>query len=80
MFVKYNVELTEPQIESPDLEEEKKLVSLPLKTISRFILNENVPFTIEDTMLFVEFFNRNGKNWGSTGGKITARRCDRLRR
>lgn len=67
MFVKYNVELTEPQIESPDLEEEKKLVSLPLKTISRFILNENVPFTIEDTMLFVEFFNRNGKNWELPG-------------
>ena len=57
-FVKPPIELTEPQIERPELEEERKLVSLPLKTVSRFI--STVPYTIEDTMLFIEFFNRNG--------------------
>lgn len=67
IFVKYKAELTEPQIESPDLEEEKKLVSLPLKSFSRFISREKVPFIIEDTMLFIEFFNRNGKQWELPG-------------
>lgn len=62
-FIKYRVELTEPQIE--DVEEESKLVSFPLKSISRFI--NNVPYTIEDTMLFVEYFNRNGRKWELPG-------------
>ena len=64
-FVKLSVELTEPQIEEPNLEEERKLVSLPLKSVSRFI--NTVPYVIEDTMLFVEFFNRNGKQWELPG-------------
>lgn len=64
-FVKPPIELTEPQIEKPELEEERKLVSLPLKTVSRFI--NTVPYAIEDTMLFVEFFNRNGKQWELPG-------------
>lgn len=64
-FVTPPIELTEPQIEKPEKEEEKKLVSLPLKTISRFITN--VPYVIEDTMLFVEYFNRNGDNWELPG-------------
>lgn len=64
-FVTPPVELTEPQIEKPELEEERKLVSLPLKSVSRFI--NTVPYTIEDTMLFVEFFNRNGNNWELPG-------------
>ena len=64
-FVKPQIELTEPQIEKPVLEEEKKLVSMPLKNISRFV--SNVPYAIEDTMLFVEHFNRNGDNWELPG-------------
>ena len=64
-FVTPPIELTEPQIEKPELEEERKLVSLPLKLVSRFI--NTVPYTIEDTMLFVEFFNRNGKKWELPG-------------
>lgn len=64
-FVTPPIELTEPQIEKPELEEERKLVSLPLKSVSRFI--NTVPYTIEDTMLFVEFFNRNGNNWELPG-------------
>lgn len=59
------IELTEPQVEKPELAEERKLVSLPLKTVSRFI--NKVPYVIEDTMLFVEFFNRNGKSWELPG-------------
>lgn len=58
LFVKPPIELTEPQVEIPELEAERKLVSLPLKAISRFITT--VPYTIEDTMLFIEFFNRFG--------------------
>ena len=64
-FAKLPVELTEPQIEEPNIEEERKLVSLPLKSVSRFI--NTVPYVIEDTMLFVEFFNRNGKQWELPG-------------
>lgn len=62
-FVNSSIELTEPQIEKP--EEERKLVSLPLKAISRFI--DLVPYVIEDTMLFIEFFNRNGNVWELPG-------------
>lgn len=61
VFVKSPIELTEPQLEKSEIEEERKLVSLPLKSVSRFI--NSVPYVIEDTMLFVEFFNRNGKQW-----------------
>ena len=66
-FVVPKIELTEPQIERPELEEERKLVSFPLKNLSRFIDIDSVPYTIEDTMLFVEFFNRNGDNWELPG-------------
>lgn len=64
-FVTPPIELTEPQIEKPDLEEERKLVSVPLKNVSRFI--NTVPYAIEDTMLFIEFFNRNGCRWELPG-------------
>lgn len=64
-FVESPIELTEPQIEKPELEEERKLVSVPLKNVSRFITK--VPYIIEDTMLFIEFFNRNGKQWELPG-------------
>lgn len=64
-FVEAKIELTEPQVEKPDVEEERKLVSFPLKYISRFI--NSVPYTIEDTMLFIEYFNRNGKTWELPG-------------
>lgn len=62
-FTTPTIELTEPQIEKP--EDERNLVSLPLKTISRFI--DSVPYVIEDTMLFIEFFNRNGNIWELPG-------------
>ncbi len=65
VFVKSPIELTEPQLEKSEIEEERKLVSLPLKSVSRFI--NSVPYVIEDTMLFVEFFNRNGKQWELPG-------------
>ncbi|MCR5799209.1 MAG: GNAT family N-acetyltransferase [Lachnospiraceae bacterium] len=63
-FVKPKVELTEPQVEGPGIEEERKLVSMPLKAISRFITN--VPYVVEDTMLFIGFFNRD-KEWELPG-------------
>ena len=64
-FVKPPIELIEPQIESADLEEERKLVSVPLKMVSRFI--STVPYIVEDTMLFVEYFNRNNEQWELPG-------------
>ena len=64
-FVKPPIEMTEPQVEEPTIAEERKLVSLPLKAVSRFI--ETVPYVIEDTMLFIEYFNRNGKQWELPG-------------
>ena len=57
--------MIEPQIESADLEEERKLVSVPLKMVSRFI--STVPYIVEDTMLFVEYFNRNNEQWELPG-------------
>lgn len=66
-FVRPPIELTEPQVEKPELEEERKLISIPLKSVSRFINKNMVPYTIEDTMLFVEFFNRNGLQWELPG-------------
>lgn len=65
-YVTFPIELTEPQIESPELEEERKLVSIPLKSVSRFVTN-TAPYTIEDTMLFVEYFNRHGQQWELPG-------------
>lgn len=64
-FVKSPIELVEPQIERANLEDERKLVSMPLKSISRFI--KAVPYTIEDTMLFIEFFNRGSGQWELPG-------------
>ena len=64
-FIKPPIEMTEPQVEEPTIAEERKLVSLPLKAVSRFI--ETVPYVIEDTMLFIEYFNRNGKQWELPG-------------
>ena len=64
-FVKPPIELIEPQIGSADLEEERKLVSVPLKMVSRFI--STVPYIVEDTMLFVEYFNRNNEQWELPG-------------
>lgn len=64
-FVTLPIELTEPQVEKPDIENERKLVSFPLKHVSRFITTK--PCVIEDTMLFIEYFNRNGKTWELPG-------------
>lgn len=66
IFTSPPVEMVEPQVESPDLEEEKKLVSIPLKNVSRFIIN-TTPYIIEDTMLFIEFFNRFESAWELPG-------------
>ena len=66
LFTSPPVEMVEPQVESPDLEEEKKLVSIPLKNVSRFIIN-TTPYIIEDTMLFIEFFNRFESAWELPG-------------
>ncbi|MGC0878345.1 non-canonical purine NTP pyrophosphatase [Pantoea agglomerans] len=55
----YNISnhLVEPQIEDATVESEKKLVSHPIKHASRFIKKK--PFIVEDTMLFIERFNKN---------------------
>lgn len=59
------IELTEPQIEKADIENERKLVSFPLKNASRYI--EYTPCIIEDTMLFIEYFNRADGAWELPG-------------
>lgn len=64
-FVTLPIELTEPQVEKADVENERKLVSFPLKIASRFITSK--PCIIEDTMLFIEYFNRNGNAWELPG-------------
>lgn len=64
-FVSQPFPLTEPQIERADPEEELNLVRFPLKFISRFI--NNTPYVVEDSMLFIEFFNRNNKKWELPG-------------
>lgn len=48
--------LIEPQIDNSDIESEKMLVSHPIKYASRFIKKK--PFIVEDTMLFIEEFNK----------------------
>lgn len=53
------VDLIEPQVDKMGLESEMILVFHPLKQIARFIGNDNVPLLIEDTMLFIEMFNKN---------------------
>ena len=58
IFYSPPVELIEPQVDSMDAESEILLVSHPLKQIARFIGNNKTPFLIEDTMLFIERFNR----------------------
>lgn len=65
--VEPKIELIEPQVEGPGIEEERKLVKEPLKQISRFIGATSTPYVIEDTMLFIEYFNRNGKEWELPG-------------
>lgn len=51
-------ELTEPQVEESNHVAEVKLVIHPLKQAARFLANNNtLPFIVEDTMLFIEFFN-----------------------
>lgn len=54
----YNISnlLIEPQVDSPTIESEKMLVSHPIKFASRFIKKK--PFIVEDTMLFIEEFNK----------------------
>lgn len=64
-FVEPPIEMIEPQVEGPNLEEERKLVSIPLKNVSRFI--NDTPYVIEDTMLFIEYFNRNNEAWELPG-------------
>ena len=66
-FTKAPIELVEPQVESPDIEEERKLVSIPLKNASRFLNSNVIPYVIEDTMLFIEYFNRNNTAWELPG-------------
>lgn len=54
------IELIEPQVPEPGKEAEQILVSHPLKVFSRFISNDKyLPLIIEDTMLFIEYFNKN---------------------
>ncbi len=65
IFTSSNITLTEPQIESTKLDEEQNLVRFPLKLLSRFI--NKTPYVIEDSMLFIEYFNRSDLDWELPG-------------
>jgi inosine/xanthosine triphosphate pyrophosphatase family protein len=52
-------DLTEPQVEISDPDFESELVRHPLTIAAKFVERERVPFVVEDTMIFIEFFNRN---------------------
>lgn len=63
--------LIEPQIDSPNTESEQLLVSHPIKNASRFIKKK--PFIVEDTMLFVEAFNKDFDHFPELPGLDTKR-------
>ncbi|WP_167399429.1 non-canonical purine NTP pyrophosphatase [Prosthecochloris sp. ZM] len=65
VFVSPKIRLTEPQVESAELIEEQNIVQFPLKILSRFITKK--PFVVEDTMLFIEFFNTKHDKWELPG-------------
>ena len=76
VFNNYNLEvkftnpiknIVEPQVESTDSDEELNLVRFPLKSASRFISINKTPYVIEDSMVFIEYFNRNGLDWELPG-------------
>ncbi len=52
--------LTEPQIDTGGPELETELIRHPLRQVARFLETRDVlPFVVEDTMIFIDFFNRN---------------------
>jgi inosine/xanthosine triphosphate pyrophosphatase family protein len=53
------IDLVEPQLDLIGRDSEILLVSHPLKQIARFIKIDKTPFLVEDTMLFIERFNKN---------------------
>jgi inosine/xanthosine triphosphate pyrophosphatase family protein/GNAT superfamily N-acetyltransferase len=56
--VKHAIHLTEPQVEGAGAAAEAQLVDAPLKLFSRFAALQNLyPVMVEDTMLFIEWFN-----------------------
>src|SRR6266481_1050793 len=56
---KSTIELTEPQIEGNNPDLEARLVHHPLRLAARFLeKRSSLPFIVEDTMLYIEFFNR----------------------
>lgn len=56
---RHTIALAEPQVEGVGDEPEREVVTGPLKLLSRFAAKfETYPVAVEDTMLFVETFNR----------------------
>lgn len=52
------IDLTEPQVEGSTPVLDAELVHHPLRLAARFLENKaSLPFLVEDTMLFIEFFN-----------------------
>lgn len=59
ILLSQNIKLTEPQVDKASLIDERNLVESPLKLASRFIeKTSSIPFYVEDTMLFIEYFNK----------------------
>lgn len=57
--VRYVPRLFEPQVDGTGASNEAALVAEPLKTLSRFAArNDGYPLVVEDTMLFIDHFNR----------------------
>lgn len=58
-FARRPIELTEPQIEGSNPSIDVELVHHPLRLAARFLENRtSLPFLVEDTMLYIEFFNK----------------------
>lgn len=52
--------MTEPQVEGSGLDSERALVELPLKQNARFFAKSSeLPVLVDDTMLFIGYFNKN---------------------
>jgi inosine/xanthosine triphosphate pyrophosphatase family protein len=69
-----SISLPEPQIDGSGTAVESELVAFPLRASSRFIASSNsYPVVIDDTMLFVEAFNRSYSNCRLLPGPDTKR-------
>lgn len=59
--------MVEPQVDGVQFEAEEELVKFPLRNSARFLDPQHRPLMVDDTMLFVEYFNSDSENWWLPG-------------